>query len=73
MKRILVHAKYITTKKFNKLTTEKFYRNIKQGNLASKNGISALVKKHFDHKLINLNKKVTSFKNKTCRGWKENN
>ena len=46
MKRILVHVKYITTKKFDKLAPENFYRNIKQGNLASKNDISALVKKH---------------------------
>ena len=44
----------ITTPEFNKLTAEKFTARLKQGNLASKKDISALVKKTgFDDKLNN--------------------
>ena len=59
------HDKYITTKEFSKLTSEKFAEKLAQANLASKNDIAALVKKtDFDDKLKNLNKKITPKKKK---------
>ena len=39
------HDKYITTQKFNKLTSENFTARFKQGNLASKNYTDIFVKK----------------------------
>ena len=59
------HDKYITTHKFNKLTSENFVSRLLQANLASKNVIATLVKKtDFDDNLKNLNKKVASNKTK---------
>ena len=44
--------KYITTHKFNKLTSENFAAKLKQVNLASKSDIAKLVTKiEFDNKL----------------------
>ena len=57
--------KYITTEEFNKLMSQNFAARLAQANLASKNGIAALVKTtEFDDKLKDLNKKVTSNKTK---------
>ena len=57
--------KYITTQEFKNFLSENFVPSLAQANLASKNDISALVrKKDFDDKLKNLNKKVTSNKSK---------
>ena len=50
------HDKYITTSKFNKLTAEKFAARLAQANLIRKT--------HFNNKLINLNRKITSNKTK---------
>ena len=50
------HSKYITTKKFNKLTAENFAAILKQANLVSKTD--------FDNKLISFNRKNTSNKTK---------
>ena len=48
---------YITTQKFNKLTSENFAATIAQANLASKHDIDNFLKKaDFDDKLKNLNK-----------------
>ena len=62
--------KYLTTQKFNKLTSENFAARLAQANLASKNDIAIIVKKtDFDDKIKNLNKIKSHFKqNKTCRG-----
>ena len=38
------HKKYITTQKFNKITTDNFAAKLKQANLASKNNIGDFVK-----------------------------
>ena len=58
------HDKYITTPKFNKLTTKRFAARIAQANLASQNDITAVVKKiDFDEILKKLNKNITSNKN----------
>ena len=52
--------KYITTKEFNKVTSENFDARLKQTNLARKNRISDFVKMtYFDEKSININRKVT--------------
>ena len=57
------HSKYITTPKFNELTAEHFTARLKQANLPTKGDITDFVKRaHFDDKLKNLNKKVTSNK-----------
>ena len=57
--------KLLTTPEFNNLTAENFATRLAQANLASKNDISALVKKKcFNDKLKNLNKNVTSNKTK---------
>ena len=57
------HSKYITTPKFNRFTAEHFTAKLKQANLATKGDITDFVKRiHFDNKLKNLNKKVTSNK-----------
>ena len=40
------HDKYITTQEFNKLTSENFAVRLEQANLASKNDIAALFKRH---------------------------
>ena len=40
----LNHNKYITTQKFNKITTDNFAAKLKQANLASKNNIGDFVK-----------------------------
>ena len=46
--------KYITTKEFNKVTSENFDARLKQTNLARKNRISDFVKMtYFDEKSIN--------------------
>ena len=59
-----VHDKYITTPKL-KLTAEGFAARLAQGILASKNDIINFVNDtDFDDKLKNLNKKVTSNKEK---------
>ena len=50
------HGKYITTQKFNKLTSENFDGRLKQANFASKNDIAGFVK------LKNISKKITSNK-----------
>ena len=50
------HSKYITNKKFNKLTAENFAAILKQANLVSKTD--------FDNKLISFNRKNTSNKTK---------
>ena len=64
--------KLLTTPEFNNLTAENFATRLAQANLASKNDISALVKKKcFNDKLKNLNKNVTS--NKTKHVLVENN
>ena len=52
--------KYITTKEFNKVTSENFDARLKQTHLARKNRISDFIKKaYFDEKSININRKVT--------------
>ena len=57
----LNHNKYITTQKFNKITTDNFAAKLKQANLASKNNIGDFVKNiYIDEKLINVNKNITS-------------
>ena len=54
------HDKYISTREFNKLTSENFAARLKQANLASKNDIANFVNKtDFDNKLED----VTSNKN----------
>ena len=55
------HGKYINTQE---LTSESFSARLKQENSASKSDIADFVKKatDFDDKLINTNKKVTSYK-----------
>ena len=60
------HNKYITTKEFNKLTSENCDARLARANLESKNDTADFVKKttDFDHKLQNLKKKVTSNKTK---------
>ena len=59
------HDKYITTLKFNKLTSENFSARLAEANLARKNDIVNSVKKaDFDDKLKDLNKKGTSNKTK---------
>ena len=64
--------KYITTQKFNKLTSENFTARLKQENLTSKNDIADFVKKtDFDDKLKNLNKNVTSNKTKHVEAEKK--
>ena len=50
-KKILNHAKYITTQKFKKLTAANFTARLKQANLVSKID--------FDNKLISFNRKIT--------------
>ena len=40
------HDKYITTQKFNKLTSENFASRLAQANLASKSDFAAFVKKN---------------------------
>ena len=46
------HDKYITTQKFNKLSSENFTARLKQANLANRNDIANFVKKpDFDNKL----------------------
>ena len=46
------HDKYITTQKFNKLSSETFTARLAQANLANKIDIANFVKKtHFDDKL----------------------
>ena len=50
------HAKYITTHKFNKLTTEDFAARLKQANVVSKT--------NSDNKIISFNTKITSSKAK---------
>ena len=54
--KILDHAKYITTRKFNKLTAENFAARLKQVHLLNKTD--------FDEKLISFNKQITSNKTK---------
>ena len=54
--KILDHAKYITTRKFNKLTAENFAARLKQFNLLNKSD--------FDKKPISFNKQITSNKTK---------
>ena len=50
----------ITTQEFSRLTKETFNAKLKPANFASKNDIADFPKiKHFDEKLININKKVT--------------
>ena len=61
-KKMLDHnrCKYITTQEFNKLTTDNFSARLSQENLASKYDTADFaIKKDFDKKLINVNKKVT--------------
>ena len=59
------HDKYITTQKFNKLTSDNFTSRLEQASLANKNDISNFVEKtDFDNGLKTLNKKVTSNKTK---------
>ena len=49
------HDKYITTKEFNKLTSENFTARLKQANLPSKNDIANFVRTtDFDNKLKKL-------------------
>ena len=55
-KKILNHAKYITTQKFKKLTAANFTARLKQANLVSKID--------FDNKLISFNRKITWNKTK---------
>ena len=50
------HAKYITTPKFNKLTTEHFAARLKRANLVTKTD--------FEKKLTTSNRKITSNKTK---------
>ena len=45
------HAKYITTQKFNNLTTENFAQILKQADLVSKNV--------FDNKQISFDKRIS--------------
>ena len=45
------HAKYITTQKFNNLTTENFAQILKQADLVSKNA--------FDNEQISFNKRIS--------------
>ena len=52
------HNKYITTPEFNKIAAENFAARLAQANLVTKTD--------FDNKLLNLNKKSNSRKNKTC-------
>ena len=55
----------ITIQEFNKLTSENFEAWLAQANLATKADIDDFVKQtHFNDKLKNLNKKVTSNKTK---------
>ena len=55
---------YITTREFNKLTSENFIATLAKASLASKNDIANLLKKtDFDIKLKNLNRNVISNKN----------
>ena len=50
--------RYITTRKFNKLTSENFAARLKQPDLATKADVADFVKKtHFNNKIKNLNKK----------------
>ena len=68
------HNKYITTKEFNKLTSENCDARLARANLESKNDTADFVKKKptdFDHKLKNLNKKVTSNKTKHLQAEKK--
>ena len=59
------HDKYITTQKFNKLTSDNFTSRLEKASLANKNDISNFVEKtDFDNELKTLNKKVTSNKTK---------
>ena len=59
------HDKYITTQEYNKLPPENSTAKLAQANLASKNDIANFVKKTgFDDKVKNLDKNVTSNKNK---------
>ena len=55
-KKILNHAKYITTQKFKMLTAANFTARLKQANLVSKID--------FDNKLISFNRKITWNKTK---------
>ena len=49
------HEKHITTKDFNKLTSENFTARLNQANFASKSNIANFTKKtDFDNKLKNL-------------------
>ena len=50
------HAKYITTREFNKLTAENFAARLKQANLVTKSD--------FDNKLTSFNKRIISNKTK---------
>ena len=50
------HDKYITTSKFNKLTTENFAARLTQAHLVTKTD--------FDNKLMSLNRKINSNKTK---------
>ena len=50
-KKILDHAKYITTPEFNNLKTESFAVTLKQANLVTKTD--------FDSKLTSFNKRIT--------------
>ena len=54
--KVLDHAKYITTRVFNKLITENFASRLKQGNL--------VIKTDFENKLTRFNRKITSNKTK---------
>ena len=61
-------------RKLLKLTVDNFVARLKQANSATKGDIDDFIeKKDFVYKLKNLNKKVTSNKKKTYRGWKETN
>ena len=50
------HDKYITTREFNKLTTENFKARLKQADL--------ITKTEFDTKLQNISKRITSNKSR---------
>ena len=55
---VKIHDQYVTTSKFNILTTKTFNARLAQGNLVTKT--------YFDGKLISLNKKTSSDKKSIC-------
>ena len=59
------HAKYITTKEFNKLTAENSVTRLKQADLVNKTD--------FDNKLASSKRQITSNKTKAFKSSKEIN